>query len=132
MTDAYVDTTGREDGQWIEDARPRALVADRWFGDARLRKLFVRTLAEGQGDDGNLHPFAPSNFPAYPAVYDWSVQWVAAIYDDYVWTGSTELVERYWSNVCRYWDLVLSHVDQEGIWKTRQVLADIRARGKRV
>ena len=126
MTDAYVDTPGREDGQWIEDDRPRALLAARWFGDTQLRALFIRTHAEGQGEDGNLHPFAPSNFPAYPAVYDWSVQWVAAIYDDYLWTGNTELVNRYWSNVCRYWDLVLSHVDEEGVWKTEQVLADIR------
>jgi hypothetical protein len=126
MTDAYVDTPGREDGQWIEDARLRALLAARWFGDTKLREFLIRTHAQGQGDDGNFHPFAPSNFPAYPASYDWSVQWVAALYDDYMWTGRTDLVKRYWRNLCRYWDNVLSHVDEEGLWRTNQVLADIR------
>ena len=48
MSDAYVDTPGREDGQWIEDARPRAQISERWFGDTRLRRLAIRTLAEGQ------------------------------------------------------------------------------------
>ena len=126
MTDAYVDTPGREDGQWIEDARLRALLAARWFGDTKLREFFIRTLAQGQGDDGNLHPFAPSNFPAYPASYDWSVQWVAALYDDYMWTGRTDLIKRYWRNLCSYWNTVLSHMDEDGLWRTNKVLADIR------
>jgi len=133
MTDAYVDTPGREDGQWIEDDRPRALLAARWFGDTKLRELLIRTHAQGQGKDGNLHPFSPSNYRAYPAPYDWSVQWVAALYDDYMWTGRTGRIKRYWDNLCRYWNNVLSpvgnklsHVDDEGLWRTRHVLADIR------
>ncbi|HUV40307.1 MAG TPA: alpha-L-rhamnosidase C-terminal domain-containing protein [Sedimentisphaerales bacterium] len=126
MTDAYIDTPGREDGQWLEDARPRALLAARWFGDTRLRRLLIRTHAQGQGTDGHLHPFAPSNFPAYPAPYDWSVQWAAMLYDDYIWTGRTELIRRYWDNLCRYWDRALSEADENGLWKTSRILADIR------
>lgn len=126
MSDAYIDTPGREDGQWIEDNRPRALLAARWFGDHRLRQFMIRTLAEGQGDDGQLHPFAPSNFPAYPAPYDWSVQWVATLYDDYMWTGETDRIRTYWDVLTRYWDNVLSRVDDNGLWRTPQVLADIR------
>ena len=126
MTDSYIDTPGREDGQWIEDARLRALLSASWFGDTKLRELMIRTHAQGQGKDGDLHPFAPSNFPAYPAAYDWSVQWVAALYDDYMWTGRTKLIERYWRNLCRYWENALSHVDEDGLWRTKRVLADIR------
>lgn len=126
MSDSYVDTPGREDGQWIEDARPRALISASWFGDHQLRRFLIRTHAEGQGPDGDFHPFAPSNFPAYPAPYDWSVQWIAFLYDEYMWTGDTGLVETYWPNVVKYWDNVLSHVNEEGLWLTHRVLADIR------
>jgi hypothetical protein len=129
MSDAYVDTPGREDGQWIEDDRPRALLAARWFDDIRLRRFLIRTHAQGQRQDGNLHPFSPSNYPKngeLAASYDWSVQWVACIYDDYMWTGRTDLVLRYWDNICRFWDCVLRHVDQDGLWRTNNVLADIR------
>ena len=37
MSDTYVDTPGREDGQWMEDARPRAIMGASWFNDTSLR-----------------------------------------------------------------------------------------------
>lgn len=126
MSDTYVDTPGREDGQWIEDNRPRAILAARWFGDNQLRRFMIRTFGQGQGKDGQFHPFAPSNYPAYPAPYDWSVQWVATLYDDYMWTGQTDLVKEYWDTLCRFWDNCLKHVDEQGLWKTPHILADIR------
>jgi hypothetical protein len=126
MIDTYVDTPGREDGQWIEDARPRAVLTDRWFGDDRLRKLMIRTLAQSQGTDGQLHPFAPSNYPAYPAPYDWSVQWVAMLHDQYMWSGDIEDVRPYWGHLTKYWSNVLSHLGDDGVWYSPRVLADLR------
>ncbi|WP_349902168.1 alpha-L-rhamnosidase-related protein [Parafrigoribacterium humi] len=126
MSDAFVDTPGREDGQWIEDARPRAQIAASWYGDTRLRRLAIRTLAEGQGADGQLHPFFPSNFPAYPAPWDWSVQWIAMLYDDFVWHGDLEFLARHWPTTQRLWTRLLEDVGDDGIWRTSSVLGDIR------
>ncbi len=126
MSDSYIDTPGREDGQWLEDARPRAILASRWFGDTTLRELMIRTIAQSQNPDGQLHPFPPSNYPAYPANYDWSVQWVAMLYDQYMWTGQTEPVRQYLNALDRHWKTILSHVDDEGLWRTNRVFADIR------
>lgn len=126
MSDAYIDTPGREDGQWLEDSRLRALIASHWYNDINLRRLLLRTHVQQQGADGDFHPFAPSNYPAYPAPYDWSVQWVAMLYDDYIWTGETDLLHKYWRNMVSYWENVLALVDENGIWLTRRVLADIR------
>lgn len=126
MSDGYVDTPGREDGQWIEDARVRGLIGSRWFGDERLRRVMLRIHAESTRGDGGFHAFPPSNYPAYPASYDWAVQWTAMLYDDYFWSGRTDLVERYWSVLAAFWQNTLSHVDEQGIWRSRRVLADIR------
>ncbi len=126
MCDSYVDTPGREDGQWIEDARPRAEIGARWFGDIKLRRFLIRTFAQSQGADGDFHPFPPSSFPAYPAPYDWSVQWVAALYDDYRWTGKTDLVKEYWTTLEKYWANVLARTGPDGVWRTARVLADLR------
>jgi len=95
MVDGYVDTPGREDGAWIEDARLRAEIAARWFGDSALRQLQIRLHAESQRADGGFHCFPPSNYPAYPCPYDWSVQWTAMLHDDYMWTGNTDLIVHY-------------------------------------
>lgn len=126
MTDTYIDTPGREDGQWIEDDRPRAMLAARWFGDEQARKLMIRTLAQGQFPDGNLHPFAPSNYPVGGAGYDWSVQWVAMLYDQYMWSGDIEEVRPWFETLQKYWANALAHVRDDGLWVTGHVLADLR------
>jgi hypothetical protein len=126
MVDGYVDTPGREDGTWIEDARVRAIIASRWFGDSALRRLVVRLHAESQNEKGGFHCFPPSNFPIGSCGYDWSLQWVAMLHDDFMWTGQTDLVERYWAQLTRYWKEALSHVDADGLWRTSAVFGDIR------
>ncbi len=126
MSDGYVDTPGREDGQWIEDARVRAIIGSRWYGDERLRRVVLRLHAESARGDGGFHAFPPSNYPAYPSSYDWAVQWTAMLYDDYFWTGRADLIERYWKPLREFWANLLSKVDANGIWRTRRVLADIR------
>lgn len=126
MTDVYVDTPGREDGQWDEDLRPRALLSERWFGDSSLRRVMLRTHAESQTEDGNLHPFAPSNYPFRSAPYDWSVQWVAALYDEYMWTGDKDIVQTYFEPLKRFWQGVIEKIDEHGLLATSFMLADIR------
>jgi len=125
MTDAYVDTPGREDGQWYEDARLRAEISARWFGDVRLRDFLLRTVVESQRPDGLFHNFPPTNF-AFITAYDWTMQWAAILYDQYWWTGDTELIRTYWEPLTRYWDNVLASVDENGVWITRAIYADIR------
>jgi hypothetical protein len=125
MSDTYVDTPGREDGQWLEDARLRAQLAAQWFGDVHLRQLFLRLAAESQMADGRLHPFPPSNYPIR-ANADWSAEWVGALYDDYLWTGETTRLHLYWPEVLKWWDQVLSKVDSSGLWRDSNVFADIR------
>jgi hypothetical protein len=127
MSDVYVDTPGREDGMWIEDARPRAELAARWFGDNRQRLLFLRLVAESQKSNGNFHPFPPSAYPISPeSFYDWTVEWAGALYDEYQWSGKTTLVNHYWPQLTRLWELLLSRVGTDGIWRSDSVLADLR------
>jgi hypothetical protein len=126
MSDGYVDTPGREDGQWIEDARQRAVIASRWSSDTRLRRSMIRLHAESQGADGGFHSFPPSNYPAYPATYDWAVQWTAMLYDDYMWTADKGFARRYFPALEKFWANALARVGEDGIWRTRRVHADIR------
>ncbi|AKJ65682.1 alpha-L-rhamnosidase C-terminal domain-containing protein [Kiritimatiella glycovorans] len=127
MTDAYVDTPGREDGQWIEDAQPRAKLAASWFNDTRLRRFLIRTFAEGQDEQGDFHPFWPAKWPIMmPGNFDWSVQWVCTLYDEYMWSGDTELVRRYWDHVIRFWNNVAEFVDEQGRFVTYRTYGDLR------
>ncbi len=127
MTDAYIDTPGREDEQWLDDSRLRAVIGARWFGDTRLREFFLRSVAESQRpDDGRFHDFPPTNYPAFVSTYDWNMQWVAMLYDQYRWSGDTGVIRTYWDNLTRFWDDALSHLDENGVWRTSEVRGDIR------
>jgi hypothetical protein len=125
MSDTYVDTPGREDGQWLEDARLRAELASQWFGDVKLRQLFLRLVAESQRPNGTFHPFPPSNYPITSNA-DWVAEWVGALYDDYMWTGETTRIDAYWPQVEAYWQHVLETVSPTGLWVEDKVFADIR------
>jgi hypothetical protein len=126
MSDGYVDTPGREDGQWIEDARLRAVIASRWSADTRLRRSMIRLHAESQREDGGFHAFPPSNYPAYPVGYDWAVQWTAMLYDDYMWTADKTFARRYFPVLDKFWANALARVGEDGLWRTRRLFADIR------
>ena len=81
------------------------------------------------------------------------------MHDDYMWRGETDLIQvqpareaawvahhlaacrthagvcpssqLYWTQLTRFWDNCLSHVDPTtGLWLTSQVLADIRVRAR--
>jgi hypothetical protein len=126
MSDGYVDTPGREDGEWIEDARVRAVIASRWSADTRLRRSMIRLYAESQREDGGFHAFPPSNYPAYPVGYDWAVQWTAMLYDDYMWTADKDFARRYFPVLEKFWANALAHVGEDGVWRTSRLFADIR------
>jgi hypothetical protein len=48
------------------------------------------------------------------------------LYDDYMWTGRTDLITRYQEHLQRFWSNALSRLDENGIWRTPSVFADIR------
>jgi hypothetical protein len=125
MSDTYVDTPGREDGQWLEDARLRGELSAQWFGDIKLRQLFLQLVAQSQRIDGTFHPFPPSNYPIVSNP-DWAAEWVGALYDDYLWTSETIRIRKYWPQVRAFWSHVLSSVNPDGLWIEDKVFADIR------
>ena len=120
-----MDTPGREDGQWLEDVRLRAELAAEWFGDVQLRQLFLRLVAESQRPNGTFHPFPPSNYPIVSNA-DWVMEWVGALYDDYLWTGETTRIKAYWPQVEAFWQHVFAAVSPDDLWVEDKVFADIR------
>lgn len=69
-------------------------------------------------------PAHRSNFPITASV-DWSVQWVAAMWDDWVFTGDTTRILTYWPKLRQYWIKVLQDLREDGMW-TGPCLNDLR------
>ncbi len=126
MTDAFVDTPGREDGQWLEDAPARAELAARWSGDTALRRFYLRTVSESQNDEGYFHLFPPSNYPAQWNLADWQIQWGQMLWEEWRWSGDREMVRRFFPALERYVAQLLQHLGSDGIWRYGSLFSDIR------
>ncbi|MEW6239164.1 MAG: hypothetical protein AB1656_27595 [Candidatus Omnitrophota bacterium] len=127
MSDVYVDTPGREDGQWLEDIRLRAKIAESWAGDSELRKLTLLHADECK-EDGKFLSFAPQSFVKLTG-WDWGMQWIAMLHDDWKWNGAenpSSLSRRLFPSLANYVNLLLQNVDEAGLFRSSNVFADIR------
>ncbi len=131
MSDTYVDTPGREDGQWLEDIRLRAKVAETWFGDSDLR-MFTLLHAQECRENGRFLSFAPQSFVKITG-WDWGMQWITMLYDEWKWRGidaknnqPKPSLYHFADTLVEYTNLLLECVDEEGLFRTNNVFADIR------
>jgi hypothetical protein len=127
MSDTYVDTPGREDGQWLEDIQPRAQLAAQWFGDRALRQVTLRHTAEQQTPGGRFRVFPPEDYQDQGVQsLDWGIVWIGMLYDDWMWTGETTRLRKYFPHLVRFLDLAHSQTNADGLLVDRTCMTDIR------
>ena len=131
MSDVYIDTPGREDGQWLEDIRLRALLAQSWADDIDLRYLTLAHSQESSINGGRFLSFAPQSFIDLVA-WDWGMQWITILHDHLKWIAMTDpkdakIKADYFADALnRYVDLLLGKLDEKGLFRANEMFADIR------
>ena len=127
MSDTYVDTPGREDAQWLEDIQHRAQLAAQWFGDTALRQVTLRHTVEQQTVSGRFRVFPPEDYQEQGLqTLDWGIVWIGMLYDDWMWTGETTRLRKYFPNLVRFLDLAHSQTNSEGLLVDRTCMTDLR------
>jgi hypothetical protein len=127
MSDTYVDTPGREDAQWLEDIQYRAQLSAQWFGDTALRQVTLRHTVEQQVGSGRFRVFPPEDYGEQGLqTLDWGIVWIGMLYDDWMWTGDTARVSRYFPNLVSFLELAHSQTNHEGLLADRTCMTDIR------
>ncbi len=126
MSDTYVDTPGREDAQWLEDIRERALISGTWYGELNLRRVTIRHAAEQQDPSGRFRVFAPEDYgkSGFQSL-DWGMAWVYMLHDDFVWHGEAAFVERYFANLVRFMEVAYLQSNADGMLADRTCLSDL-------
>jgi len=128
MSDTYVDTPGREDAQWLEDIQYRAQLAAQWFGDTSLRQVTLRHTVELQVASGRFRVFPPEDYgTAGLQTLDWGIVWIGMLYDDWMWTGETTRVRRYFPNLEKFLALAHSQTNPDGLLVDRTCMTDLRS-----
>ncbi|RRJ95259.1 alpha-L-rhamnosidase [Opitutaceae bacterium TAV4] len=126
MSDTYVDTTGREDAQWLEDIQYRARLAATWFGDTTLRQVTLRHAVEQQDPQtGLFRVFAPEDYASSGCQFlDWGMTWIGLLHDDWQWTGSTQLLRRYYPALKKFLTALKHLTTPDGLLTGHNCLSD--------
>lgn len=100
MYDGWEDCPGREQRQWVGDARVEALIAYACFGDLALTRKFLIQTGQSQRADGMTMMFYPGcGGIANATIVDYNLHWIAAIEDYYTYSGDSELVKELYPKV---------------------------------
>ncbi|NQU42356.1 family 78 glycoside hydrolase catalytic domain [bacterium] len=99
MQDAYVDSSSREQQQWIGDGRKQALMNHYRFGDAKLHHRIIEQIGQGMDWMGSMVPRYPSGNVNVSPIPAYDLDWVCA-FDEYYWfTGDDSMLEPWWPNI---------------------------------
>ncbi len=113
MQDHFEDCPTREHAQYPGDGRVESLENYYAFGDAKLTAKGLWQLVQSQESDGWFHGQYPSgtrhNLPDYCAV------WVLWLYDYYLYTGDTSLVEKLYPNLRLLMDWFVRQSNEYGL-----------------
>lgn len=97
--DAFVDSPGREQQQWIGDGRWTALTYYHLTGSTELYRKMLRQLGQSQDFTGMIRPRHPDDHNNIPPIPAFSLSWISAFYEFFLHTGDLDLVQEWWPNV---------------------------------
>lgn len=124
MSDTYVDTPGREDGQWLEDIQLRGRLSETWGRDATLRRLTLLHVEETRRE-GRFLSFTPQSYGDVSS-WDWGMQWITMLNDEWHWSHDEAFLRARFPTLESYLELMLQQVDATGLFRTNRLFADIR------
>ncbi len=115
--ESIMDTPWREQAQWLGDVAAVSLGGIyACFGDPALPAKFLRQSGAMQNSDGIISNI--TNSPPWPNardIPDYSLWWVMAVWNHYLYTGQREWIERSYSVVRGVIAAFLRHRDETGL-----------------
>ncbi|MBR6793885.1 MAG: family 78 glycoside hydrolase catalytic domain [Clostridia bacterium] len=99
MQDGFLDSSSREQQQWMGDGRFQAIMNYYYSGDCRLHEKLLLQIAQSQDMEGmtcSRYPDANHNWPPIPS---FCLQWICSFGDYYAFTQKTELIALLWNSI---------------------------------
>lgn len=99
MQDGFLDSTSREQQQWMGDARFQALFARALTSDTRLHRSVLAAFARSQDADGMTTSRYPDAHHNYPPIPSFCLHWISSFGEYLNATGDLQPIRRFFPNI---------------------------------
>ncbi|MDF2921859.1 MAG: hypothetical protein K0R57_773 [Paenibacillaceae bacterium] len=96
MQDGFLDSSSREQQQWMGDGRWQAVINYHYSGDSRLHRKLLRQVGQSQDWTGMTKARYPDGHHNYPPIPSFCLAWICSFRDYVRYTGDTGLVHEWW------------------------------------
>jgi alpha-L-rhamnosidase len=99
MQDGFLDSSSREQQQWIGDGRIQALAAACYYGETKLWKQMLTQMVQSQDHLGAMMPRHPGQHNNIQPIPSFMLDWILSNWDYYCFTGDEEVLKLLWNNM---------------------------------
>lgn len=99
MQDGFLDSSSREQQQWMGDGRWQALINGYYSADHRLHRKLLEQVGQSQDSTGMTRSRYPDGHHNYPPIPSFCLAWVCSFADYHRSTGDNELIAAWWPNL---------------------------------
>lgn len=99
MQDGFLDSSSREQQQWMGDARVQAVINAYYSGDARLHRKLLREFGQSQDWMGMTAQRYPDGHHNYPPIPSFCLAWICSFADYQHYSGDAALLASWWNHL---------------------------------
>ncbi|KRE57995.1 family 78 glycoside hydrolase catalytic domain [Paenibacillus sp. Soil750] len=96
MQDGFLDSSSREQQQWMGDGRWQAVINSYFSGDSRLHRKLLEQIGQSQDWQGMTKARYPDGHHNYPPIPSFCLAWISAFADYRRYTGDDALIREWW------------------------------------
>ncbi|MFD0669958.1 family 78 glycoside hydrolase catalytic domain [Cohnella sp. GCM10027633] len=99
MQDGFLDSSSREQQQWMGDGRWQAVFNAYLSGDSRLHRKLLEQIGQSQDWQGMTKARYPDGHHNYPPIPSFCLAWISAFADYRTYAGDDGFVRAWWPNI---------------------------------
>lgn len=115
MQDGFLDSSSREQQQWMGDGRWQAVMNACLTGDPRLHRALLAQIGSSQDATGLTRSRYPDGHENLAPIPSFCLAWVASFADYVLATGDGSLPRAWWPNIVQALRWFTAYLDDDGL-----------------
>ncbi|MEF3312249.1 family 78 glycoside hydrolase catalytic domain [Paenibacillus sp. GYB004] len=115
MQDGFLDSSSREQQQWMGDGRVQSIYNYYFTGDSRLHAKLLMQIGQSQDESGMTKSRYPDGHHNFPPIPSFCLQWICSFSDYEFYTADNSKVAEWWPNIVLALRWFTAYINEEGV-----------------